>query len=405
MLQSATALTAHAVDLFPLVGDQTLHGVVEIAPGVTTGIEGGNLYIPSGAVLHLGACSVFVLNPGYSIFMTGGKIILDPGASIRKGYLCVDWAPEDSCWRDVTFSSTASCCGGTRWEDVPPGMPKCTTTLYARLHVFGPFTGESLSALRFSARGASCGRGTSVEYRFEWGDGAFSDWLPAHLLEPLAFGTDSHEFPASPITTIYTVRAQARCASDSADSSDWSRGHEVTVLPSPEAPNEYSVDSPLLGRADVTAEQLNSFFLNRGTVYYDEKPHRAEDSPLASLGEAWIAAANETDINPIYLAAHAIVESGWGFSPIAQSKYNIYGYRAFDIAPYREAEAFDSYADCVTRCSAWISRDYLSPNGTYFSERNGATLRGMNENYATDVRWGETIADVMTQIVRYVLAQ
>jgi len=125
----AVEAVALSDDLFPHQGDLTLPvGTTIIPEGVTTGIEEGNLYIPPGATLRLGANSTFVWNPGYSI-VNEGEIATDTGARLLKGYLCVGWQEGDACWRGATFSAVANCAHGSRWADLPPGVPECEPLL------------------------------------------------------------------------------------------------------------------------------------------------------------------------------------------------------------------------------------------------------------------------------------
>ena len=133
-----------------------------------------------------------------------------------------------------------------------------------------------------------------------------------------------------------------------------------------------------------------------GGEAYDSK-----DSPLVGLGQAWIDAGDKYTINSIYLMAHAILESGWGFSSIAQNKHNIYGYGAYDPDPYGDAYTFSSYEECIDKCAWWINTHYLTPAGSHYHDAYGPTLRGMNIDYATDPLWAENIANLMNQIANH----
>ncbi|MCK4579754.1 MAG: hypothetical protein KAU10_00290, partial [Dehalococcoidia bacterium] len=88
-IASATVVACPSTHPFPHKGDLSLpQGTTIIPENAVTGIEEGDLYIPSGATLHLKQNATFIWNPGYSIH-TDGEIVLDPGAHMKKGYLCV----------------------------------------------------------------------------------------------------------------------------------------------------------------------------------------------------------------------------------------------------------------------------------------------------------------------------
>lgn len=100
-------------------------------------------------------------------------------------------------------------------------------------------------------------------------------------------------------------------------------------------------------------------------------------------------------INPAYILAHAILESGWGRSKIAKEKNNLFGYRAYDSSPYKSAVSFKNYLQCIDVVMKHIQVDYLTLNGEYY---NGPTLEGMNKKYATDPTWATKIRKIMNDI-------
>ena len=84
----------------------------------------------------------------------------------------------------------------------------------------GPSTGEVNQSLTYSTGGASSSLGHSLEYRFDWGDGSYSDWSPST--------TASHSW-SSQGTCV--VRVQARCATHTSIVSGWSSGPSVNITP------------------------------------------------------------------------------------------------------------------------------------------------------------------------------
>ena len=160
----------------------------------------------------------------------------------------------------------------------------------------------------------------------------------------------------------------------------------------------YDVNSNLNTIGAVKAGDLNNFIKNKGTVWADSdgdgilEPHDSKNSPLVGLGQYWVDAGNKYDINSVYLMAHAIQESGWGFSSIAQTKHNIYGYGAYDPDPSGCAYTFSSYQECIDKCAGWIKDHYLTVGGNHY---HGSSLAGMNVDYPTDPNWGSGIASIM----------
>jgi hypothetical protein len=70
----------------------------------------------------------------------------------------------------------------------------------------------------FTADGAISSLGHSIEYRFDWGDGTFSDWSSSSRASKSWSHADN-----------YLVRAQARCANHPSVESGWSDSFTVTI--------------------------------------------------------------------------------------------------------------------------------------------------------------------------------
>jgi M6 family metalloprotease-like protein len=90
----------------------------------------------------------------------------------------------------------------------------------------GPVTGNTGTSYTYSTGGASSNYTHSLEYRFDWGDGTFSDW--------------SSSTSASKSWNkggLYSVSTQARCAQHTSVVSSWSGTLSVTVtlVPPPSA--------------------------------------------------------------------------------------------------------------------------------------------------------------------------
>ena len=105
------------------------------------------------------------------------------------------------------------------------------------------------------------------------------------------------------------------------------------------------------------------------------------------------------NINGIFVAAVGIHESNWGTSKIAQEKYNLFGYGAYDSNPYNGAYTFTDYSESIDLLARVFVKYYLNPKGTSIyggetatgSYYNGATLTGVNTKYATDKNWANAV--------------
>jgi beta-N-acetylglucosaminidase len=145
---------------------------------------------------------------------------------------------------------------------------------------------------------------------------------------------------------------------------------------SPVAGVDFTVDTDLTKPSGETAARLNTFL--QGTA-------------LANLGDAFMAAESNYRVSARYLLAHAIEESAFGTSRIAQDKHNLFGYGADDAHPYQDAYTFASFAACIDFVAHMVAQNYLSPSGPYY---HGPTLRGMNVTYASDPSWADNIARI-----------
>ncbi len=168
--------------------------------------------------------------------------------------------------------------------------------------------------------------------------------------------------------------------------------------PVAEAMAKFSVDTDLTQPVDITAEDFEAYFKQKGA------------KGMLGTGEAFVAAQEKYGINAVYIMAHAAWESGWGKSWISQNKKNMFGYGAYDDetsdrkprnlfrgvcqrSPAKSAWTFESYTDGVDVVMSKVKEDYLTPGGKYWG--GAPSLRGMNKAYATDKNWQFGITSIM----------
>ncbi|MCM3727702.1 SH3 domain-containing protein [Neobacillus cucumis] len=155
----------------------------------------------------------------------------------------------------------------------------------------------------------------------------------------------------------------------------------------------------------VTASQINTYI----AANVNGRP-----SVLLNKGQAFIDAGKNFGVNALYLAAHAIHESGFGTSNISLGKMNLFGYGAFDSTPFVGAYRFATIDDCINYIAQKIKSDYLNPKGMHFEgaflgyrtnasngTRDESKSIGMNYWYASDPNWANAVAQHMQKMLPY----
>jgi hypothetical protein len=84
----------------------------------------------------------------------------------------------------------------------------------------GPASGETGTTYTYTTGGATSSAGHALQYRFDWGGGGDSGWLPV--------GTTSAVINRG-VANTYAIAAQARCASDTSAVSEMSSPLMVTI--------------------------------------------------------------------------------------------------------------------------------------------------------------------------------
>ncbi len=158
-------------------------------------------------------------------------------------------------------------------------------------------------------------------------------------------------------------------------------------------------------KSSVTAAQINAYIANNATT---------ANSVLYGKGSIFIDAANKYGVNALYLAAHAIHESNFGKSTISLAKNNLFGYGAYDAAPFVGAVKFNTIKSNIEFIAqmmkaTYLNEGYWSYKGAYLGytvkDSNGNRIDsksgGMNFYYATDSNWGRAIAKHMSAMLDY----
>lgn len=137
---------------------------------------------------------------------------------------------------------------------------------------------------------------------------------------------------------------------------------------------------------------LNTDDMNR--IIDNWTAHMDRQSVLKGHGEAFITASKETGLNPIYILAHAIVESGCGTSYLAINRGNFFGINAIDTDPGQAYAMGDTVDEGIINGAKWIKRNYYDNGYTTLDDMKAA-------GYATSNSWKSQIVQVANTSVSY----
>ncbi|QWH04234.1 S-layer homology domain-containing protein [Bacillus mycoides] len=193
----------------------------------------------------------------------------------------------------------------------------------------------------------------------------------------ISVGTDNGWQPNRVITRAEAAQLTAKTDMLQQNLNDGLEGNEIITATSYE-------DLNLTVASNITAQEIDSFIAQHHS-----------DSPLMGHGQDFINAQNKYGVNAQYLAAHAILESGFGKSEIAYRKHNLFGLRAYDKDPFKYAKYLPTYGDSIAYNANYVRERYLEEDGIHY---NGPTLDGMNVKYASDKVWASKIANIMERI-------
>lgn len=146
----------------------------------------------------------------------------------------------------------------------------------------------------------------------------------------------------------------------------------------------------------ITEDNLNSMLKGRGV--------------LEGKGAVFLKASKDVDINPVYLVAHALHETGNGTSTLAsgvlvssvdgkavepKKTYNVFGIHAVDSNPvkcgseYAYTQSWFSVDDAILGGAKFVSEAYI--NSTKYMQNTLYKMRWnmqvMWHQYATDINW------------------
>lgn len=150
--------------------------------------------------------------------------------------------------------------------------------------------------------------------------------------------------------------------------------------------NSIDVFTDLSVMNTVTADDMN-YIIDHWLSY------SSGDSPFKNRGQTFIEASKASGLDPIYILAHAALESAWGTSEIARTKHNYFGIGAYDHAPYENSYHMgDDIHNGIIDGAMWIADNYYNAGqNTLYSMRYNY---GQHE-YCTSTTWMYEIASII----------
>lgn len=114
---------------------------------------------------------------------------------------------------------------------------------------------------------------------------------------------------------------------------------------------------------------------------------------LKNYAGEFLECEEQYGINAAALASIAALESGWGESYMATEKNNFFGWTDASGG----YATFDSAEDCISHVANFLSENYLSEDGTYYS--GGTRTSDIAENYSPTEDWPSAVNEIMEGIM------
>ena len=164
-----------------------------------------------------------------------------------------------------------------------------------------------------------------------------------------------------------------------------------------------------LGKSEgINAKTLNKLLVGKGA--------------LAGQGAAFAKAAQQFNINEVYLIAHAILETGHGSSRLANglsinstntaitskgTKYfNMYGAKADDNNPeiggikYAKAEGWDNQSKAIIGGAKYVRSAYIDHGQRTLHQMRWNPANPATHQYATDINWAAKNAAIIANMYK-----
>ena len=146
-------------------------------------------------------------------------------------------------------------------------------------------------------------------------------------------------------------------------------------------------DTDLAANKIITVDDMNKIIDNYAS-------HVSGGTKFQGHGDIFVKASKESGLNPIYIFAHAAIESGFGNSILANDRHNYFGINAIDADPNQAHSMGSTMEDGIVNGAKWIKSNYY--------DRGYTTLNAMKSGgYATDPNWIAKITSVANNSIAY----
>ncbi len=154
------------------------------------------------------------------------------------------------------------------------------------------------------------------------------------------------------------------------------------------------------GATLLSLDELDSLI---SYVIDEVNPSRGKTSKMRGLGEAIIAASEKTGLDPMYILAHAALETGWGTSEIVQDKGNWFGIGAFNGTAYDSAHNFSRNENGLIEGAIWIKENYYDNGQTTLDEMiTPGHCYACYDDGTPSTSWRDDIAKIMLKGENYI---
>lgn len=129
---------------------------------------------------------------------------------------------------------------------------------------------------------------------------------------------------------------------------------------------------------------LSTCGLTEGQLYNGLKRN------LKQYAWAFLEAEKQYNVNAVFLAAVAALESGWGTSSVARNRNNFFGWKGSGDYMY-----FDTPADGIMHVAKFLKKNYLTPGGSCF---HGYEVEDVQRCYCPGGDWARQVRGIMNTI-------
>ena len=129
---------------------------------------------------------------------------------------------------------------------------------------------------------------------------------------------------------------------------------------------------------------------SRTNFTYEDLVKITAGTGLEGIELAAIQAEEKYSVNSLFILSLAAHESGWGTSPLARNRNNLFGICAYDTNT-DAASYFSTRSECVDYFGRLISKEYFA--------KGRKNLWSINEIYASDTTWASKVNDTMLSML------